>query len=519
MELEMKTEGKKLEFYTGRWVSFLPFIIFLGMIIVSVVLDAVSERSMWICCIVGLMIAFFLAKDKIRYGDAIAEGIAQKLTSVPVLCWIFAGIFTTTLRAAGLVQGIVWVAYNVGAHGMLFVLVAFISCAAFATAAGTGLGTTIAGISILYPAGCLLGANPLVLAGAIIGGGAFGDNLAPVSDTTICSALTQGADITGVVKSRLRYSAVAAAITILFILFFGGGGSITGEALPHDLIAEYMNPKGLLMLIPAILTIYLAIKKGDVIYACIAGTAAVIVVALPTGLLTLSDIICLSDGGVSGTLVDGIGGMADIVILCLLVMGMVGVMKAGEGDKLLIDIATKVIRGVCGAELSIVILSAILAGMTGINTFAIFTTLFYKQFRRDSTSIPIAVPICWMPPPALWHTLCPGPPSRWQPPPTPLRATPCSATWYPPSARKRDLRHIPFTSYYWPLCCSPPSPAGVAVLPDPTVRSQCLRSPISSDIHKLLPYHMVSRSLTDTITATLKKEKPVEPYKSRVDRC
>lgn len=36
MELEMKTEGKKLEFYTGRWVSFLPFIIFLGMIIVSV---------------------------------------------------------------------------------------------------------------------------------------------------------------------------------------------------------------------------------------------------------------------------------------------------------------------------------------------------------------------------------------------------------------------------------------------------------------------------------------------------
>lgn len=360
MELEMKTEGKKLEFYTGRWVSFLPFIIFLGMIIVSVVLDAVSERSMWICCIVGLMIAFFLAKDKIRYGDAIAEGIAQKLTSVPVLCWIFAGIFTTTLRAAGLVQGIVWAAYNVGAHGMLFVLVAFISCAAFATAAGTGLGTTIAGISILYPAGCLLGANPLVLAGAIIGGGAFGDNLAPVSDTTICSALTQGADITGVVKSRLRYSAVAAAITILFILFFGGGGSVTGEALPHDLIAEYMNPKGLLMLIPAILTIYLAIKKGDVIYACIAGTAAVIVVALPTGLLTLSDIICLSEGGVSGTLVDGIGGMADIVILCLLVMGMVGVMKAGEGDKLLIDIATKVIRGVCGAELSIVILSAIL---------------------------------------------------------------------------------------------------------------------------------------------------------------
>lgn len=45
MELEMKTEGKKLEFYTGRWVSFLPFIIFLGMIIVSVVLDVLCRSA------------------------------------------------------------------------------------------------------------------------------------------------------------------------------------------------------------------------------------------------------------------------------------------------------------------------------------------------------------------------------------------------------------------------------------------------------------------------------------------
>jgi len=360
-------ENKKLEFYGGTGISFLPFVLFLCVVIAAVVCDGVSERAMWVGCLVGLMVTFFLAKDKIQFGDAIAKGAADKLTAVPIICWIFAGIFTTTLRAAGLVEGIVWAAYNVHASGMLFVLVTFIASALFATAAGTGMGTVMAGMSVLYPAGVLLGANPAALAGAIIGGGAFGDNLAPISDTTICSALSQDADVPGVVRSRLRYSIAAASITVVYILFFGSSGHGV-NAVPIELLQNYMNPMGLIMLIPAAITIIVAVKKGDIVFACTIGTLAVIVVGVPAGLITLSDVISFKDGAIAGTIVNGVGGMADICILTVLIMGMVGVMNAAEGDKLLMTGANKIIHTARGAEAAIFAIVLCLSSMTGVNT-------------------------------------------------------------------------------------------------------------------------------------------------------
>ena len=65
----------------------------------------------------------------------------------------------------------------------------------FATASGTGFGTIATGMGVLYPAGIALGCYPPLLAGVIISGAVFGDNLAPVSDTTICSAISQGVDV------------------------------------------------------------------------------------------------------------------------------------------------------------------------------------------------------------------------------------------------------------------------------------------------------------------------------------
>ncbi len=43
-------------------------------------------------------------------------------------------------------------------------------------------------------------------------GATFGDNISPVSDTTIASATTQHSDLGGVVRSRLKYALAAAAL-------------------------------------------------------------------------------------------------------------------------------------------------------------------------------------------------------------------------------------------------------------------------------------------------------------------
>lgn len=362
--MEQNTK-KKLEFYGGGWTSFLPFLVFLVVAIYISVLKAPDVKGMWVGAIAGIMITFFFAKDKQRYAQVVIEGMADPIAIVPVACWIFAGLFAQVLKSTGLVQGIIWAAYHLGAKGIIFAVVTFLACALFSTATGTGFGTIIAGMSVLYPAGVLLGCNPVVLAGAIVGGGAFGDNLAPVSDTTICSAASQGADVGGVVRTRLKYSIAAASITLVLIIIFGGGGQV--QNLPYETIAKNMDPRGLVMLIPAALTIYIAIKKGDIIIATTIGTVVSVAVALIFGLTSFDKLIFIKDGAVGGVFVNGIGGMIDICILALLVLSCVHLMQDGGGDKKLLEVAEKLVRGVTGAEASIAGLVIVISTIMGLN--------------------------------------------------------------------------------------------------------------------------------------------------------
>lgn len=367
MDLEETKQNKKLKFYGGGWVSFLPFLFFIAIAIYISVLKAPDIRGMWVGAVTGIIVTFFFAKDKMRYSEVIIEGMANKIAITPVACWIFAGLFATILKSTGLVEGITWASYHIGAKGSLYTIITFLACALFATATGTGFGTIIAGVSVLYPAGVFLGANPVVLVGAIVGGGAFGDNLAPVSDTTICSATSQGADIGGVVRSRLKYAFAASIITLIFMAIFGGRGTNLSQAIPYEELSQYMNPKGLIMLIPAIATIYVAIKKGDLIYATTLGTVLSTIVALLAKLVTVNQLIGIEDGIVTGIIVEGIGGMVDICILALLIFACVNIMQEGGGDKKLLGVAEKFVKTARGAEASIAGLVVLMAAVMGLN--------------------------------------------------------------------------------------------------------------------------------------------------------
>ena len=262
---------KKLEFYGGTWVSFLPFIIFIAMIIVTTFMwRSISDGALWVPAFTAIIIPFFLAKDKRHYANAVIDGMASREAIIPVVCWIFAGVFSRILRDSGLASGIAGVAASVGVGPTAFAVITFIGSAVFATASGTGFGTIAAGMGVLYPAGVALGADPALLAGAVISGGAFGDNLAPVSDTTICSATSQGVDVPGVVRSRVKYAAAAGIMTIICIIVYGTmhHGEVSQEVLNYE-----FDPMTLMMLIPVVITVVIAIKTGDIIIATTFGTA------------------------------------------------------------------------------------------------------------------------------------------------------------------------------------------------------------------------------------------------------
>lgn len=364
-------EEKRLEFYGGVWVSFLPFLIFVGITLTFLVLGAPDVRGMWIASMAGIMITFFMAKDKINYANVIVKGMGEPGAIVPVACFIFAGLFASVLRSSKLVEGVIWLAYKMGATGTMFIIITFLVSAMFATAAGTGFGTIVAGMSVLYPAGVILGANPILLIGTIIGGGAFGDNLAPVSDTTICSAASQGVEVGGVVRSRLKYSLAAAIITILFIILLGGTGQVADVSI--EVVEQYMNPRGLVMLIPAAITILVAMKKGDVIYATTCGTVLSVIFALVFGLNTVSNLITIDNGTISGVMVDGIAGMIDLSVLVMLIMACVKILQASGGDVKILDSLGRFINSKRKAEGAITVMSIVISAIMTVNSAAILT--------------------------------------------------------------------------------------------------------------------------------------------------
>src|SRR5699024_4517207 len=100
------------------------------------------------------------------------------------------------------------------------------------------------------------GADPTMLAVALIAGGAFGDNLAPVSDTTITSSYTQDAEMGSVVRARLPLALAAAAVAVVVFAITGGGGTVQESTVTND-----TSPIGLLQVVPFVLVIVLAMLR------------------------------------------------------------------------------------------------------------------------------------------------------------------------------------------------------------------------------------------------------------------
>ncbi|SHK03046.1 transporter, NhaC family [Geosporobacter subterraneus DSM 17957] len=426
----MDNQIKKLEFYGGEWMSFIPFIVFLLLIVMTTfIAGSISDGALWIPAFMALIIAFFFAKDKKYYSEVIINGMASKEAIIPVVCWIFAGVFSRILRESGLAGGIAGMAASLGISGTFFVIVSFIASAIFATASGTGFGTIAAGMGVLYPAGVALGAHPALLAGAIVSGGAFGDNLAPVSDTTICSATSQGVDVPGVVKSRLKYALTAAGITVVGIIIFGMMYSgYTGVVGTID-----YNSTALIMLVPVAITIWMAVKTGDIIIATTFGTVLAGLTAVFAGLI---DFIQIDPGQevtkkalfrvvgegldrtVDGVIYTGINSMIQVVILAILLFGSIAIMRAGQGDVKLLEAIGKIAQGPKGAEFSISGMTIILSSLMGLNAPAILAVgaSFAKPLSKkhgispyrtanllDATSCTLVYSLPWTP--AIIYTI------------------------------------------------------------------------------------------------------------------
>ncbi len=380
----MENENKKLEFYGGEWISLLPLVLFILLIIVTTFCwGSISDGALWIPIFLGLVIPFFLAKDKKHYSNTLIMGMASKDTAFPIATWLFAGVFSRILRLSGFAGGMAGLAGSFGVGPVTFTVISFLAATLFSTATGTGFGTIAACMGVLYPAGVELGVEPAFLAGAILGGAAFGDNLAPVSDSTIASATAMSVEVPKCVRSRLKYSLTAAGLTLLVTIIVG---NILDQSINVREIADY-NSMTLIMIVPVVITLVIAIKTGDLIIATIIGSVLSGAVAVIFGLMDFVQIdvanpvkealFTVSGSGldrtVGGAIFAGLSSMTQMVVLCLMLFSAIHIMKCGHGDIQILKALSCVTRGAVGAEIVISAMVIALSAIMGLNAPAILT--------------------------------------------------------------------------------------------------------------------------------------------------
>lgn len=324
---------KRLEFRGGWGMAFLPVAIFLFFcVLFFIVFKAFEMHALAMGAFVALMVgAIFVKKGHYdRFWNAVYDGVKE---AVPIAVLLFViGIFSQLIKSTNISSGFVWLADMLGVGGGLFTAFTFLAVCIIATATGSSIGTMFTCFPIFYPAGVLLGSNPAILAGALVSAAIFGDNLAPISDTTIISAGTQEytkkegvAEIGGCVATRLKYSLVAGGIsTVLFGVLGGGGTSGTGA---REILEQNMNPTTLVMLVPVVLMLLVAIKTRSIYQAITVGIVLGTVTGLVFDLLTFSSVISVIDGAPTGFLTDGIKNMMSTVTLVISVYGIMGVLQ------------------------------------------------------------------------------------------------------------------------------------------------------------------------------------------------
>ncbi|MFT6903276.1 MAG: Na+/H+ antiporter NhaC [Colwellia sp.] len=302
-----------------RLVSLLPFAVFLGLFLgTGIVLTlqgvefAFYQLPASIAIIPAILVAIYLGKDSIN--DQVSQFISGAgHANIITMCVIYllAGAFATVAKTTGSVDASVQLGLSFFPDYLLLPGL-FLVAAFLATAMGTSMGTiaAIAPVALGFIESANLDAS--IVAGCIISGAIFGDNLSIISDTTIASTRSQGAHMKDKFKVNFKFAVPAALLCLLIY-------ASMGVSIPHEQVQE-INVLGLL---PYLVILTLALIGINVFVVLIVGIIFAAAIGMYDNGYQLSKWI--SD------IHAGFGSMQDIFILSLFIGGLSELIKRQGG--------------------------------------------------------------------------------------------------------------------------------------------------------------------------------------------
>ena len=372
----------------GNPFALMPLLVFLVLFVGSgIITGDFYKMPVVVAFLISAAVALFSNRkaslqDKI---DVFCKGAGDSNIILMVVIFLLAGGFSGVAKAMGGVDATVNLSLSILPANLLVVGLFIIGCFI-----SVSMGTSVGTISALAPIGLGIadrtGMSLPLIAGAIVGGAMFGDNLSMISDTTIAAVRTQGCDLKDKFKTNFLIVLPAAIITIILLTIATSGHVVANTGLYHYDIEK---------VIP-----YLAVLIGAL--------CGVNVFLLLGGGIVLAGFIGIFSGsfnflGLIEAVSSGINGMQELSILVLIVGGVVGLIKFNGGIDFILNFITSKIKSKKGAEFGIAMLVSIIDLCTANNTIAIVTagplakdiSEKYDIDPRKSASILDIFSSCW----------------------------------------------------------------------------------------------------------------------------
>lgn len=292
-----------------------------------------------------------------RKIESFLKGIGD--TNIMAMCMIYllAGGFSAVAKTTGGVDATVNLALDIIPAGFLLPGI-FIVGALISTAMGTSMGTIAAVAPIALGIAQKTGTPLPLMAGTVLSGAMFGDNLSIISDTTIAATRTQGCDMRDKFKMNIFIAAPAALLTVIYLFV---AKSSSGLGTPTE---EY----NIFLVLPYLAILVMAVSGVNVFLTLFSG----IVLAGISGFLTMDGFTLLK---YSKEIYNGFTSMQEIFLLSMLIGGMSALMKEGGGLTFLSSKVEQVIqlfsKSKRGPELGIGIMALLTNFCTANNTVSI----------------------------------------------------------------------------------------------------------------------------------------------------
>ncbi|MGN1265375.1 MAG: Na+/H+ antiporter NhaC family protein [Muribaculaceae bacterium] len=277
-------------------------------------------------------------------------------SNVLYMIWIFilAGAFSALAKGVGSIEATVAITMSVLPSEFIIPSM-FIAACFISLSIGTSVGTVVALTPFAVELAETTGNSIAFFVAVVLCGSFFGDNLSFISDTTIAATRSQNCKMNEKFKANLWIAVPAAVIALIAFSVFGNVGSSV-------LNIDAANPW---LIVPYLLVIITAIFGINVLLVLTIGIVSCIVIALFCTDVHLID-MCSHMGS-------GIDGMGNLIIVTLLASGLLEVIRHNGGIQYLIQVLTRRINGVRGAQTCISLVVSVVNVCTANNTIAIIT--------------------------------------------------------------------------------------------------------------------------------------------------